>query len=239
MSCILKLVSGEISRLIKYKILPISLVTSLLWIIIFLFISKEDARNIAPLLIFVDVSMMSILLIGATLHLEKQEGTIKSMMVMPVSLGQILVAKAFASIVLGVESAIVTSAALFFIHGITFNYALLLLFVFIAGAAHVAIGFFLALSSKDFSSMLGLLMAYIFPFAIPTLLFTFGIIEEKYEWFIMISPSHSASALITSVITSEFDWTKIIVGNLYLLILAAILFIFAVYPKFKNNAVRG
>ncbi len=239
MNYLLKLTSGEINRLIKYKILPVSLITSFLWIIIFLFISKEDARNIAPLLIFIDVSMMSILLIGATLHLEKQEGTIKSMMVLPLSVGQILVAKAFASILLGIESVIVTSLALYLIHGITFNYLLLLLFVFIAGGAHVAIGFFLALSSKDFSSMLGLLMAYMFPFAIPTILFTFGVIEKKYEWFIMISPSHSASNLITSVVINEYDWTKIIASNIYLLILASLLFVFTVYPKFKDNAIRG
>lgn len=130
-----KLIAGEMKRLIRYKILPVSLVTAVLWIILFLFLSESEAREIAPLLILIDVAAMSILLLGASHHLEKQEDTIRSMLVMPVSYGQILAAKAVSSLVLAVESAVVTSAALFFIHGVTFNYAVLLLFVAIAGAA--------------------------------------------------------------------------------------------------------
>lgn len=239
MRSVLKLTKGELKRLITYKILPISLVTGLIWIVIFLFISKEEAVGIAPMLIFVDVCMMSILLIGASHHLEKQEGTIKSMMIMPVSLREILFAKVISSMVLGIESAVVTSAALFFIHGVTFNYGLLLLFIIIAGGAHTAIGFLLSLISRDFTSMLGLLMAYIIPLELPTILFTFGLIDIKYDWILMISPSHSAGNLISSAVTGEFDWAKILISCVYLIVLSAILFKFVVFPKFKNNAVRG
>ena len=234
-----KLVLGELRRLITYKILPISLVTAFIWIIIFLFISKEEARTVAPLLIFVDVTMMSILLIGASYHFEKQEGTIKSMMMMPVSLGQILSAKMMSAMVLGIESAIITSIALYFIHGITFNYALLLVFVIIAGGTHAAIGFFLSLSSKDFTSTLGLLMVYMIFLGVPSILFSFNVIPVEFDWLLMLSPSHSASTLINSVVTSEYHVAKVIAGCLYLIILAGILLKFVVFPKFKDNAVRG
>ncbi len=90
MSSLKKLIAGELKRLMRYKILPVSLATVIIWIVLFLFISEREAREIAPLLIFVDVAAMSILLLGASHHLEKQEGTIRSMMVMPVSPGQIL-----------------------------------------------------------------------------------------------------------------------------------------------------
>ncbi|MBH1941832.1 ABC transporter permease [Mobilitalea sibirica] len=234
-----KLVLGELHRLINYKILPISLVTAIIWIIIFLFLSEEEARNIAPLLIFVDVSMMSIILIGASHHFEKQEGTIKSMMMMPVSMGDILLAKVLSSMVLGLESAIVTSAALYFIHGVTFNYMVLLIFIIIAGVAHAAIAFILALNSKDFTSSLGLLMAYILPFQLPSMLFTFGIIEKEYEWLLMFSPSHAASSLITFAVSSDYDALKVLIGCLYLVFLSIVLFRYFVYSKFKSNAVRG
>jgi fluoroquinolone transport system permease protein len=234
-----RLIRGELRRLISYNILPISLVTAFIWVIIFLFISKEEARNIAPLLIFVDVSMMLLIFIGASLHFEKQEGTIKSMMMMPVSLVEILAAKTLSSLVLGLESGIITSAALYFIHGITYNYLLLLIFIIIAGVSHASIAFLLALNSKDFTSNLGLVMAYIIPFQLPAILFTFGIIDSKYEWLLMISPSHSAETLITSAVSGEYDTVKIIIGCVYLMLLTAVLLRFAVYPKYKSNAVRG
>ena len=109
-----RLVKGELLRLVRYKILPVSLATAVLWIGLFLFMSAEEAWKIAPLVIFVDVAGMSILLLGASHHLEKQDGTVRTMMVLPVPLGQILTAKALASMVLALESAVVTSAALFF-----------------------------------------------------------------------------------------------------------------------------
>jgi len=239
MKNLIRLIKGELKRLIRYKILPVSLATTFIWIVLLLFLSEKEAREIAPLLICVDVAAMSILLLGASHHFEKQEGTIKTMMVMPVSLEQILAAKTVGSMVLAVESAILISAALFFIHGITFNYVLLLLFVIIAGTAHASIGLVLSLRSRDFTTMLGLLMAYMFLFTIPSILFSFGVIDVKYEWLLMISPYHSTSHLITSAITDEFEITMAIAGCLYLTILATVLFKFAVYPMFKDNAARG
>jgi fluoroquinolone transport system permease protein len=239
MSSMIRLFAGELKRLIKYNILPVSLLTAIIWIVLLLFLSEKEAREIAPLLIFVDVAAMSILLLGASHHLEKQEGTIRTMMVIPVSLGQILAAKTVASMVLAIESAVVTSVALFFIHGVTFNYVVLLLFVGIAGVAHAAIGFVLSLRSRDFTSMLGLLMGYMLLFTIPSILFSFGVIDPKYEWLLMISPSHSASHLITSAMTGQFEIAMTLAGCLYLTILAVALFKFAVNPMFKDNAVRG
>ena len=162
MTSMTRLVVGELKRLVRYNILPVSLVTAIIWVVLFLFLSENEAREIAPLLIFVDVAAMSILLLGASHHLEKQEGTVRTMMVMPISLGQILAAKTIASMVLAIESTVVTSVALFFIHRVTFNYVVLLMFVAIAGAAHAAIGFVFSLRSRDFTSMLGILIGYMF-----------------------------------------------------------------------------
>ncbi len=239
MKNLLKLTAGELARLVRYKILPVSLVTSVIWIVLFLYLPENEALEVAPLLIIVDVTVMSVLLLGASHHLEKQEGTIKTMMVMPVTLGQILAAKTASSMILALESAAVTSAALFFIHKISFNYAVLFLFVLIAAAAHAAIGFALSLKSRDFTGMLVLLVGYMFLFTIPSFLFNIGLIDEKYEWLLMLSPSHSASRLIISAVTGNFDAVLTVTGSLYLAILTAALFKFAVYPGFKDNAIRG
>ncbi len=134
----LKLVSGDIKRLVNYKILPISIATTLLWVVIIFFVKKEEALFIAPFLIFVDVTLMSLVFLGASFHFERQENTIKAMMVMPISLMEIMMSKIASSVFLGLTSAVLTSIALFFIHGITYNYFLLLVFVIIAGAAHGA-----------------------------------------------------------------------------------------------------
>lgn len=234
-----RLFAGETKRLVSYKILPVGLATSLLWVVVFLFLSKADARSIAPLLIYVDITIMAVLLVGASNHLERQDGTIRTMLVLPVSLGEILSAKVLASMVLGLQSALIASAALFLIHGITYNYAWLLLFVLLSGVAHAAIGFLLTLHSKDFSSMLLLLMAYMMLFNAPSILFFFGVIDGKYDWLLMISPSHVSNLLISSCVSGSYDWGKTAAGCTWLAVLSAALLRFAVYPRFRRNAVRG
>ena len=116
MNNLTKLIIGELKRLVKYKILPVSLATTTLWIVLFLFISPEEARKIGPIVIFVDVAAMSVT--WRFHHLEKQDGTIRTMMVMPVSIKQILTAKTIGSVVLAIESAVVLLLPCFLFMGL-------------------------------------------------------------------------------------------------------------------------
>ncbi len=239
MKNILRLSLGELKRLVKYGILPVSLVTAVIWVIIFLTVSEEEALSLAPLFIFADATVMLIIFIGSSHHLEKQEGTVKSMLMMPVSIGEVLVSKIIAAMVLTIESAVITALALFFIHGAVVNYALLLLYVIIASCANAAIGFLLSLISYDFTSMLGLMMSYMLIFTIPTVLFLFEVIGEKYEAVLYFSPSHSVSVLISSVFAESTDITKVIISAVYLIIISAVILRLMVYPAFKRRAVRS
>lgn len=239
MKNILKLTRGELNRLIKYKILPISLATAVIWIILFVLISAEEALALAPIFIFTDIAMMLVILVGASFHLEKQEGTIKSMIMMPVTLTQILISKIISSMVLGLIALVVTTLSLYVIHGIFINIFLLLVFIVIASAFHAALGFSLALLSKDFTSMLGILISYMFIFTIPTLLFSFNIIDQGYEWILMLSPSHCASLLINSTVLNTFEVGKTLFSIVYLIAGCFLLMRYVVYPKFKSISVRG
>ncbi len=235
----LRLTLGELNRLIKYMILPISMVTSLIWIVIFFLINADEALGLAPIAIFTDVAVMSVILIGAAHHLEKQEGSVKSLFMTPVTIGQILASKIVSSMVMALESLVVIAAALYFIHGITFNYLLMFVFVVIASCAHAGIGFIFSLLSFDFTSMLGYLMGYMFLFTIPSIFFSFGMISKDLEWLLFISPAHSASVLIGSVITGDFESWKVIFAVCFLILLSVVLLRFAVYPRFKSRSIRS
>lgn len=235
----IKLTLGELNRLIKYMILPISMVTSLIWIVVFFLINADEALGLAPLAIFTDVAVMSVVLIGAAHHLEKQEGSVKSLFMTPVTIGQILASKILSSMVMALESLVVIAAALYFIHGITFNYLLMFVFVVIASCAHAGIGFIFSLLSFDFTSMLGYLMGYMFLFTIPSIFFSLGMISKDLEWLLFISPAHSASVLIGSAIAGDGEPWKIIFAVCFLILLAVVLLRFAVYPRFKSRSIRS
>jgi ABC-type multidrug transport system permease subunit len=239
MNNVFRLISGEIKRLISYKLLARSLATGIIWVLVFLFISTKEAVTVAPMLMFVDVSVVLMMLLGASFYLEQQENTIKSTMVMPVSLWQVLSSKVFSSLVLTLITVTTTCAAVYFIHAVSFNYALLLLFVILAAMAHAAIGFSLALFGKNLGSMLIMVIVYVLIFTVPSILLAVNIIDAQYEWIVLISPSHAARTLFSSVVSGKFEWGKILFCCIYLPILATALMKFVVYPKFKSNAVRG
>jgi ABC-type multidrug transport system permease subunit len=234
-----RLIGGEIKRLVSYKLLARSLATGIIWMLVFFFISTKDAGNAAPMLMFVDVSIVLMMLLGASFYLERQENTIKSIMVAPVSLWQILSSKVVSSLMLTLITVTITCAAVYFVHAVSFNYALLLLFVILAAAAHAAIGFSLALFGKNLGSMLIMVIVYVFVFTVPSILLAVKIIDARYEWIVMISPSHAARTLFSSVVSGEFEWGKTLFSCIYLPVLAAALMKFVVYPKFKSRAVRG
>lgn len=239
MNNITKLLKGEIQRSIKYKILPISLLTSVIWVIIFLLISADEAKSIAPLFLFTDVALMSIILVGSSYYLEKQEGTINSVFMLPIKLDEILIAKFISSMFLAFESVIIIAVSLYLIHGVYFNYFLLLFYVIVSAMAHTAMGLSLALYAKDFNSLLGLLFTFMLIFTLPTIFYSLSLISENFEVFLFLSPSHCANLLMNYAISSKpIDW-KVVLSVVYQLFIAFGLFKYVIYPKFKTNTVRG
>jgi ABC-type transport system involved in multi-copper enzyme maturation permease subunit len=239
MSNALRLIGGEFKRLVSYKLLARSLATGVIWILVFLFISTTEATKVAPMLMFVDVSIVLMMLLGASFYLERQENTIKSIMVMPVSLWQILSSKIVSSLMLTMITIAITCAAVYFIHDISFNYALLLIFVIFAAVAHAAIGFLLALLGKNLGSMLILAIAYALVFVIPSILLAVNIIDAKHGLAMMISPSHTARMLFSSVVSGEYKLGETLFGCIYLPVSAMALMRLVVYPMFKSRAVTG
>ncbi len=239
MKTLWKLLLFEMRRMVNYKILPVSLVTSVLWIILFFLLSKAESQTIAPLLLFTDVVMMSILLTGASYHLERQEGTVKSLLVTPAGIGAIVVSKVLASLVLSLESAVVTCGALYFIHGITLDYGLLLAAVLVSGAAHAVLGYSFSLLSRDFSGLLGYISLYILVFALPPILLYMHVIPAEYDWLMIFSPADAAQTLLGAAFTGIQSMFKLLLSFGYLAALTAALMLLHVIPGFRRHAARG
>ncbi len=230
-----KLFLGEMKRMASYKILPISIATSLIWVALFSLLSVSEAQRFAPLLLYMDAGVMSLLLAGAFHHLERTDGIVKTMMVLPVSTGQIILAKALAAAVLGLISALVVSLALLFLHGIVLRYLALALVVAATAMAHAAIGLSIALKTRDFSGTLGgILLIFV-----PAVLLETGLIPRNLAWLVMLSPSAAATETLNYAAGTTRDLLKAIAGIVYLSALAGLLYRFVVLKLFRSHASVG
>lgn len=236
---VLKLFVADVKRLSKYNILQISVGLAFLYTVIIYFTSKEEAEAIITLLVFVDVSMMSIIMLGASLFYEKQEGSLKSVMVSPVKLWEIIASKIMSAVLLSFITAIILGVVGILVHGAEINLALLLLYATLGASAHTMIGLILVIKSKDFNALLVNYMVFVIVFTLPAILYAVGVIPESLKFFIYLSPSYMAQILINTSVGIIPSIVEHILAIAYLVFLTVGIYRFYVRNKFKAYVIRG
>jgi len=238
MSKLWHLFKGEVLRLFRYKILVFGIVVSLIWVVILALSDQNSAVALAPSLVLMDAGLMSIVLLGSSFFLEKQEGTLHALLVSPVSLQKVLFAKILSAVFTGFISFILVIGAVIIFQGISLHVFTLLLYTILVILAHTAIGYILTLHAKDFMNLLVTYMGVMILFMSPILLVALEVIPTNLEFLMLLSPSYAGQILFQSVFGTVETW-KTIFSVIYLLLIPSILYPLVVYKKFKKVAIEG
>ncbi len=99
MSKFTTLVKGELLRFKRYNLLAASLFVSAVWVGLLHYLDIENVTKLVPQLIFIDVTTMAMLLVGVTFIYERDEATIRSMLVSPISKSEYILAKMISNII--------------------------------------------------------------------------------------------------------------------------------------------
>jgi len=238
MSNFLRLLAGEFQRLVKYRILFFGLLVSAIWILILGLSAPAEAEMLFPLLVVTDTGMMSIALLGASFFFEKQESTLKTLLVAPVSLSQVIAAKVIAAIASGILSSICIMVAAWAFHGITVNVLAIILYTILAVVAHTALGYVLALASRDFMSFLMKYMGMAVLFMVPLILVPLDLLPGNWIYLGMLSPMYATDVLIGSLFEAS-EPLKVVIAALWLFVIGGTVYPFVVYPRFRAKAIEG
>lgn len=228
MNELFKLVKGDQSRLLRYGITYASIATSLVWIA-FIQILRLDAINTYfPLFIFVDVTMMSFLLIGVAMMFEKQENALKTMLVTPINKHHYLASKIITTVVASLSSLLLLGVYGILFKGLSINYLGITGAVILASFVFSCIGVLFTYKSKDFTILLMWVMVMFFGFAIPTIFQMFGIITA--DWFNYLQYMNPTQAVYTvlSAAVMTVDQGELLISLGYLLLLSIILYYYVV-----------
>ncbi len=238
MNSLMVLLQAEFKRLAKYNIIQVSLGVTVLWLAVLFLIGQNEAGAFIPLFIFMDVSLMTMLLIGAGLFYERQENTLKTLMVTPASTAGIIASKIVSAVYIALQSTILIALAGHFFFDATINFFALIPLVVLVAISHAVIGYLVAMYVKDFTSMLAMLMLYMFVFAFPSIFYAIDMIGGVWETLLIVSPSHAAMILIDFSFGAEETMTLVVVGVVYLSLLSILLMRFFVYPKYIETAIK-
>lgn len=236
----LKLVKGELYRLFKYKIFIVGIVVSALWALVIGLSDYNSAINLVPLLVGMDTAMMSIILIASSFYFEKQENTMKSILIAPVTSSMVLTAKIVGSVMISIISTLVVAITAIVIHQIEFNFFLLLFYVLIITISHIAIGLIIIFHSKDFGNMLGKYVLFFLVSYLPSILLSINVIPDSFTDVLLILPTNDAQVLLNSIFTtSAINYSPIIISIVYLSLLSIGLYYLVIYKTFKRYAIGG
>lgn len=231
------LLKGELDRMQKYHILGASVLVSLIWVAVMHFTAIENVDYIFPLLLFFDATMMAMLMVGVTMFFEKQEGTLKTLLVSPISKVEYILAKSMANVLSSIISLVILYAYAWFFKDLSVNLIGIFAAVFLIAFFHALFGFILMYNTRDFTSLLMGIMAYAFIVMIPVVLNEIGVLTgDIVEKALYILPTKASSTLLFATTGVGETW-EIVFSACYLLVAIAVLY-HIVKSKFDEFAVK-
>ncbi|MCK5761816.1 MAG: hypothetical protein KAH16_02825 [Candidatus Izimaplasma sp.] len=233
------LVKGELYRLNKYNMTFISILVAFLWGVMLFFVNADILATLLPMVVLLDATMMALMYVGALMYFEKNESTISTMLVTPVSNSELLLSKLIANTLHNMFSSALIIAVFVLIKDVKVEYFLIFLGIFVSTAVFTLIGIVLAYFSKDFTGMLMIVMIFSMTFMTPVVLLMMGIIEgEFWEVLLLLNPIESAREIISGGFTGYAITYKYYLSLGYLTIGGVLLYIFYALPKFQDYAIK-
>jgi fluoroquinolone transport system permease protein len=231
------LIKGEVIRLWRYQITLFGLIVSGIWIILLAVVNKEEANALLPQLIVLDSGLMAIILLGASYFYEKQEGTMKALLVSPTSPSILLTAKIIGTLMGNLLSVLLMWLTMVIIHQSVFPLLPALGLVMIITITHISIGYVLIYWSKDFMDLLLKYTFVVLILFVPTILVSLNILTDGLENLAYLSPTYSGQILIAQLWNTST--ASITVAWLLTILYPLVLFPFYILPQFRKEAIRA
>lgn len=200
----------------RYGITAASLVTALIWILVLHYTDLVDINTVFPLTLFIDATLMSLLLAGVTMVFENQENTFRSIMVLPITGDDYLFAKSMA-----IVTSSLATLALLLIYGIAFKDLTINIPGITAGVALVAfafaqVGVLLTYYSEEFTDLLLNMFKIIIVLIVPTILELVNILNVSWVKTVQyFNPTKNALVLLQASVIAA-DRKDLVIAVVYL-----------------------
>ena len=136
-----RLVKGELQRLQKYNVTLMSLIVAFIWVALLYFIDDPGIFSLLlPLVVILDITMMSVMYTGAVMNFEKSENTMFSILVTPVSYRDIIFSKVIANVIHQTISTLLVVIAFVLIKEVSVSLSIVFVMV-ISIVFHTLLGF--------------------------------------------------------------------------------------------------
>ena len=211
MKTLLKLLKWDLLLQVRYNIVTIALIISLLYILLIKSIPVDNLDPLLMLCVLSDPTMFGVLFVGVLVLYEKDSNTLNALIVTPIKSWQYLWSKAITLTTIAVPIALAISIVG---HGIDIKYIYLLLSVILSSVMFVFLGFAIVTSSKGFNQFVIKFAVFTIPVSIP-ILALFDLVESNLFYII---PSQATILLLKAGFNYSITTWQVLYSITYLLI---------------------
>ena len=218
------LVQGELQRMRRYHILTGSFAVALIWVGALMLVDSSMLLAMFTTLLYVDTVAMPILLVGVSLLFERQEGALKAILVAPVSHASYITAKILVLMISGLMTLLVLGLYMSVLRAEAVHWAPLILTIILTAGFHTLLGFLAVYHSRDFTSLLMKIMAYMLIFLLPVLLSQWNLLTQPFlTGLLYVLPTQASYSAVYHAVNGSFNGSYMY-GVLYLIGVGTLLF---------------
>ena len=230
MKKLLSTIKWDLTLAVKYNIVAVALLVTIVYTILFKAFSFNHLDDILIILIFSDPVMLGFIFIGVLVLFEKGANTLQALVVTPIKVWQYLWSKTISLTIIAAACSFVMAVVG---HGWTFNYLYLALAVVLSSALFVMLGFIGVARVTTFNQYIIIVPLFLSPMALP--FFNFFGVTDTY-WFYLI-PSQ-ASLILFRAAFEKVSMLEIAYAVLYLMFCSALAYSLA-RKSFAAHIIRG
>jgi len=227
MKTFLKLIKWDFTLQLRYNIITIAVIISILYIIMLKSLPGNNLDALVILLVLSDPTMFGVLFIGVLVLYEKDNNTLNALVVTPIKPWQYLWAKAFSLTIIAVPIALGISI---FGHGINIRYLYLLISVILSSFMFVFLGFAIVSNIKGFNQYIIKFALFTLPVSIPVL----GLFNLYHSSLYYLIPTQATIILLKAAFGSNVNNWQLIYSISYLLVWLAFSFYLSLNSYHKN-----
>jgi len=201
MNNLISLIKLDLKLLVKYNLLIISIILSVIYIIIFKIFQINEYYPLVAFIIFSDPAMMGFIFVGVMVLFEKGQHTIHALSVCPLKMEHYLWSKAISLTVMALP---ICFSIVFSAYGLELNYFAFMLAVILSSILFVLLGFIGVARVHSFNQFIIIIPLFFIPAIIPVL----DLFNLWFHPFFYIIPSHACLLLFKASFTeiSYFEW---------------------------------
>jgi len=230
-----EIVRNDFRNYLKFNILQIVVIFSLLFAAAMAFFPSFDAM----IFIYVTVFIFPVILFAISIYIESEERRLIPWTDSEYPTLLVILAKICSSLILLIIPFVLDIMVMRFVLNIHFNVLLFFLVYVLAAIMHVVIGTVLAIVSKSSSIMSASYIAYIILFSLIPIFYTRDLIPDAFQYVMVISPAYLSGILFQQIYFGYIyspDWL-IVLAVVLQVVYIGVLTMLVIRPYFKSYLI--